>query len=94
MKRDITCNKCNNRFQSKALNLARIRCPECGSDESLSVREDYCLDTNSLRRAAESTDDLREMSKNYQHEDGAYWPAFYLNWAADEIDRLNAGLTS
>lgn len=52
--------------------------------------EDYNMTSDALRSAAESTDDLRTMSKNYQHEGGAYWPAFYLNWAADEIEALEA----
>lgn len=54
------------------------------------TREDHLMTSDALRRSANATDDLRTMSKNYQHEGGAYWPAFDFNWAADEIDALEA----
>ena len=43
--RHITCNKCGSIFKSIRDDVSRIRCPNCGSNESLSIREEQISPT-------------------------------------------------
>ena len=37
--KEVRCNKCGKYFTSKQVDISRIKCPLCGSNESLSIRE-------------------------------------------------------
>lgn len=39
----ITCNECGHEFETRQKSDYEIKCPECGSNASLSIRDKECL---------------------------------------------------
>lgn len=49
MNKQVTCNKCGTGFQTNRKDFSRIRCPMCGLNESLSIREGHHLSDQLLK---------------------------------------------